>query len=180
MYQKWSSDVILGNSGRYCSVYKLQDKTEHNLVKATVVSSVSHFNLRVEILFGGLSRKKPPRDHGTEFWVPVSLGGKMSDICLIRIIAYSGWTHTKNLGKLVMPLTWFVCTNSRNHWKTLREIFETRQKQKLKIKRIPISEIQDNRGPIFLHFACQGGRRALLPSPVSYAALVWASSFIHC
>jgi len=27
-YQKRSGDVVLGNSGRYCSVYKLQDKTE--------------------------------------------------------------------------------------------------------------------------------------------------------
>jgi len=30
-YQKLSGDVILGNSCRYCSVYKLQDKTEYGL-----------------------------------------------------------------------------------------------------------------------------------------------------
>jgi len=34
-YQKLLGDVILRNSGRYCSVYKLQDKTEYRLIKNT-------------------------------------------------------------------------------------------------------------------------------------------------
>ena len=38
-YQKWSGDVILCNSGRYCSVYKLQNKTEYGLIKTKVISS---------------------------------------------------------------------------------------------------------------------------------------------
>jgi len=34
-YQKWLGDVILRNSDRYCSVYKLQDKKEYGLIKTT-------------------------------------------------------------------------------------------------------------------------------------------------
>jgi len=30
------------------------------------------------------------RSDGTELWSPVWLDGKLADICLIRIIAYSG------------------------------------------------------------------------------------------
>jgi len=67
MYQKESGDVVLGNRGIYCSVYKLQDKTEYRLIKTTVISSVSHFNLAVETLFGGLSLQKTPRGDRTEF-----------------------------------------------------------------------------------------------------------------
>jgi len=37
---KWSGDVILGNSRRYRSVYKLQYKTEHGLIKTTLISNV--------------------------------------------------------------------------------------------------------------------------------------------
>jgi len=55
---KWSGDVVLGDSGRYCSVYKLQDKTKHGLIKTTLISTVSHFNLGSEALFGGLSPQK--------------------------------------------------------------------------------------------------------------------------
>ena len=46
-YQKWSGGVILGNNRRYCSVYELQDKTEYRLKKATLISSLSHFNLGI-------------------------------------------------------------------------------------------------------------------------------------
>jgi len=83
---KCSGDVILGNSGRYCSVYKLQDNRECGLIKTTLISSVSHFNLMVETLFG--AQKSPP---WRWYWIldPL-LGGKLTDICLIRIIAYSG------------------------------------------------------------------------------------------
>jgi len=38
------------------AVYKLQEKTEHGLIKTT---SVSHFNMEVEALFGRLSPQKP-------------------------------------------------------------------------------------------------------------------------
>jgi len=50
--QKRSGDVILGNSGRYCSVYKWQDKTEHELIKTTLISSVSHLNLGLKPCLG--------------------------------------------------------------------------------------------------------------------------------
>jgi len=52
--------VILGNRGKYCSFYKLQEKTEYRLIKTTVISSDSHFNLVVETLFGGTSPQKTP------------------------------------------------------------------------------------------------------------------------
>jgi len=55
MYQKLSGDVFLGNSGRYCSVYAWQDKIEHELIKTTLISSVSHLSLGVEALFGELT-----------------------------------------------------------------------------------------------------------------------------
>jgi len=61
---------------------------------------------------------------GLNFGPIVLLGGKLADICLIQIIAYFGKTHTKNLGKSVMRLTRFVRTISRNHRKTLGDIFE--------------------------------------------------------
>jgi len=77
-------------------VYKLQDKTEYGLKKTTLISSVSHFNLWVETLFEWLSLKKSSGDDA-EFWPPVLLGGKLADISLIRIIAYSSKTYTKIL-----------------------------------------------------------------------------------
>jgi len=40
--------------------------------------------------FGGWNFVLIPRGDGTEFWAPMSLGGKLADICLMRIIAYSG------------------------------------------------------------------------------------------
>ena len=67
-YQKWSDDIIVGNSGRLSSVYKLQDKTEYGLIKATLISSVSHFNFGVETSFRGLSPQKCPCGYETEFW----------------------------------------------------------------------------------------------------------------
>jgi len=54
-YQKWSGDVILSNRGRYSSVYKLQEKIEYGLLKASLISSVSYFNLWVKALCGKLS-----------------------------------------------------------------------------------------------------------------------------
>jgi len=54
------------------------------------MSSVLNFNLDVEALFGGLSPQKPPVWTELNFEPPVSLGGKLADICLIRVIAYSG------------------------------------------------------------------------------------------
>ena len=43
-----------------------------------------------------------------------------------------------------------------------------KNKNQVKIKRIPNGEIQASRGVHFLHLVCQGGARAPLP-PVSYA-----------
>jgi len=63
-----------------------------------------------------------------------------------------------------MRLTGLVCTNSRNHRKTLRKIFEKHQKQKvIKIKRILITEMQANRGPIFCIFPVGGGAHPCSP-----------------
>ena len=89
-YQKWSGDLILGNTSRYYCVYKLQDKTEDGFIKTALISSVSHFNLGVETLFVGLKPKEVPRGDGTEFWASYVASGKLADICLIRIVAYSG------------------------------------------------------------------------------------------
>jgi len=47
MYQKWWGDVLLGNSSGYCTVYKLQDKTEQGLIKTALIYNVSHFSLGV-------------------------------------------------------------------------------------------------------------------------------------
>jgi len=44
-HQNLSGDVILGNSGSNCSVYKLQYQIEYGLIKTPLISSVSHFNL---------------------------------------------------------------------------------------------------------------------------------------
>jgi len=55
-----------------------------------LISSVSHFSLGVEALFGGLLPQKVPCGDGTEFWAPVSLDSRVADIFLIRIMAYSG------------------------------------------------------------------------------------------
>ena len=41
----WSGDVILSNSGRYCSVYKLQDRKGYGLTKPSLISNVSYLNL---------------------------------------------------------------------------------------------------------------------------------------
>ena len=162
MYQKWYGDVILGNSDRYCSVYKLQDKTEHKLIKTTLISSVSHFNSRVEVFLGVAKPTKWPRG-----WIlgPCVASRQTcrhvsdTDNRIFRLSIY------KNLGKLVMRLTGLVCTNSRNHRKTLRKIFEKHQKQKpIKIKRILITEMQANRGPIFCIFPVRGGAPLLPPS----------------
>jgi len=38
----------------------------------------------------GAKPTKVPLDDGTKIWAPVSLGGKLADIYLIRIIAYCG------------------------------------------------------------------------------------------
>jgi len=63
---KSSGYVILGNSGKYFSVYKLQDKTEYGLIKTQLISSISCFN------FGdwnivGVSLQKPSRDASEKY-----------------------------------------------------------------------------------------------------------------
>jgi len=35
----------MGNSGKYCSVYKLQDITEYKLIKTSLIYNVLYFNL---------------------------------------------------------------------------------------------------------------------------------------
>jgi len=58
-----------------------------------------------------------------------------------------------------MGLTGFVCTNTRSHRKTLRQIFKNAKNKNLpKIKRILNTELQGNRGVHFLHLAYQGVR----------------------
>jgi len=98
------------------------------------------------------------------FGPPVSLGGKLADICLIQIITYSG-RHTKNIGNLVMRLAGFAHTDTQNHRKNSEKFLKNvENKNLLKIKRILITEIQAYRGAHFLHFACQGEGRAPLKS----------------
>ena len=76
-----------------------------------------------------------------------------------------------------MRLTGFVSTNTRDHRKTLRLIFENaKNKNLLKIKRIN-TEIQANTGGHFLHFACQGGAMRI-PAPPSVTPLL--SPFYIC
>jgi len=129
-YQKWSGYVIPGNSCRCCSVYNLQIKTEHGLIKSTLISSVSNFSLRVEILLGEISPWRSPRGVGTEFSAPCvawrKTRGYLSDTDK-RIFRLN--TYNKSC-QLVMGLTGFVCANTRSHRKTLREIKKKRQKQK--------------------------------------------------
>jgi len=67
------------------------------LVKTTLISSVSHLNLGVGALFEELTQKSLPVATGLNFGPPVSIGGKLADIGLMQIIAYSGKTHTKIL-----------------------------------------------------------------------------------
>ena len=117
---------VLDNSGRYCSVCKWQDKTEHELIKTTLISSFSYLNLGVEALFEELTQKCFPVARGLNFGPAVSLGGKLEDICLIQIIACTRWNTYKNIGNSVMRLTGFARTDARNHRKILREIFEKR------------------------------------------------------
>jgi len=53
VHQKLPGHVILGNSGSAAgtALSKLQDKTEYRLMKTTLISSASHFNLGVETVF---------------------------------------------------------------------------------------------------------------------------------
>jgi len=44
----------------------------------------------LKVLFGELTQKILPVATGLNFGPPVSLGGKLADICLIQIITYSG------------------------------------------------------------------------------------------
>jgi len=60
------------------------------LIKTTLISSVSHLNLGVEAFFENLTPKSLPVATGLNFGPPVSLGGKLADVCLIQNIAYSG------------------------------------------------------------------------------------------
>jgi len=58
-YHKWSGDVILGYSGRYCSVYNY--RIEHGLIKTSQISSVSYFNLvSWSFVWGPKPTKDPP------------------------------------------------------------------------------------------------------------------------
>jgi len=68
-----------------------------------------------------------------------------------------------------MRLTGFVCANTRNHWKTLREIFDKRYKQNLLIsKEYQLPKYKLERGRFF-HFACRGTARS--PAPPSTTPL---------
>ena len=123
--QKRSRDVILGKSGRYCSAYKLQDKTEYWLIKLHWFVVFRNSILRLELCVGDYSHKSP-QWRLDWIWAP----------CVARpyTCGYLSdkdnpifWLNTyKNLGNLVMQLTGFVCTTTRNHRQTLREIFEKR------------------------------------------------------
>jgi len=64
---KRTSDVILGNSGRYCSAYKLQDKTEYWLIELhwSLVFRISI--LRLELCLGGKLPQKSPVLTGLNF-----------------------------------------------------------------------------------------------------------------
>jgi len=44
----------VGESGKYCSVYKTHNRAEYRLTNASLISSVSYFNLVMEALFCGL------------------------------------------------------------------------------------------------------------------------------
>jgi len=63
----------LGNSGRYRSVYKLQDRIQFALVKSLLVSRASCFNWGIlKLCLGGLSPQKNCGD-GNEFWDAVAV-----------------------------------------------------------------------------------------------------------
>jgi len=165
---KWSGGVVLRNSDRYCSVYKLQDKTKYGLTKTTLICTISHFNLGIEALFGGLSPQKNVAT-GLNFGAPVSLGGKLADICLISHIP------VKRIQKILAmwlcsKLDLSVLTSEITGKESEKFLKNAKTKNLWKIKRILNTEIQANRGAHFLHLACQGGRRAPLP-PVNYAAV---------
>ena len=67
-----------------------------------------------------------------------------------------------------MRLAGFVCRNTRNPWKTLREIFEKRWEQKpSNNQRMLNTDIQAKWGPIFYVYLVK--RAARTPAPVSYA-----------
>jgi len=64
-------DIILGKSFRYCSVYKLQDRIQYRLIKTSLISSVSYFNLGVVKLYMGAKLiRAPPRRRD---WISVPL-----------------------------------------------------------------------------------------------------------
>ena len=98
-------------------------------MKTTLISSVSDFSLRVEALFGGLSPQKPPsRGDRTEFWAPCVARRQTcrylsdTDKRIFRLNTYKkSWQNGYAI------LTRFASTNTRNHRKTLREIFEKHQ-----------------------------------------------------
>jgi len=60
-YQQWQCNVILDSSGKYYSVYELQDRRECGLIKTPLISSISYFNLWwLKFCLGGLVRKSTP------------------------------------------------------------------------------------------------------------------------
>jgi len=116
-----------------------------------------------------LGPKKVPRGDGAEFWAPVSLGGKLVDVCLIRIIAYSGSNIQKILSNwLCAKLDSSVLTPETTGKHSEKFLENAKNKNLLKIKRILNNEIQTNRKPFSYICPSRGGRRAPLP-PVSYA-----------
>ena len=128
-YQKYSGIAILGNSGRYCSDYKLQEKTERGLIKTSLISSVSHFNLVLKLCLR-VKAHKSLRGDGIDFRAPCVARRQTcryfsdTDNCIFRL------NTQKNHGKLFMRWTGFVSTNTRNQQKILQDIFEKRWKQK--------------------------------------------------
>jgi len=60
-HRHWSGDVVPSNSGRFCSVYKLQDRKGYGLTKTSLISSFSYLNLGVKFCLGGFS---------SDLWVP--------------------------------------------------------------------------------------------------------------
>jgi len=78
-----------------------------------------------------------------------------------------------------MGLTGFVCTNTRSHRKTLRQIFKNAKNKNLpKIKRILNTELQGNRGVHILHLTYQGVRGGAHPCPSVVTPLTTSSLIV--
>ena len=120
-----------------------------------------------------LGPKKVPRGDGAEFWAPVSQGGKLVDVCLIRIIAYSGSNIQKILSNwLCAKLDSSVLTPETTGKHSEKFLENAKNKNLLKIKRILNNEIQTNRGPFSYICPSRGGGAP--PCPPSVTPLVLA------